>query len=82
MLKIRNQERWAELYYRALFEDDSNQMHARVQEAQQAIRQRARELWQANSAGQPIDLRERNELETALYFLNLLQSMETQRNAS
>jgi hypothetical protein len=82
MLKIRQQERWAELYQRALFEDDSSQLQAKVKEAKQAIRQRARELWQADSAGHRTDLRERHELETALYFLNLLQSIGTQRRTT
>jgi hypothetical protein len=80
MLKIRNQKSWAELYQRALFEDDSDRLQVKVKEAQQAIRQRAKELWQANSAGHQIDLRERHELEAALYFLNLLQSIQAQRN--
>jgi hypothetical protein len=80
MLKIRNQKSWAELYQRALFEDDSDRLQVRVKEAQQAIRQRAKELWQANSAGHPIDVSERHELEAALYFLNLLQSIQAQRN--
>jgi hypothetical protein len=82
MLKIRNQQRWAELYQRALFEEDAKQLQTKLQEAQHAIRQRARELWQATSAGQAIDVRERHELETALYFLNLLQSIEAQRKVS
>jgi hypothetical protein len=82
MLKIRNQKCWTELYQRALFEDDSVQLPVRLKEAQEAIRLRARELWQANSAGHQIDLRERHELEAALYFLNLLQSIQAQRNAS
>lgn len=82
MLKISNRERWAELYQKALFEDDAKHLPTKVQEAQHAIRQRARELWQATSTGQAIDLRERQELETALYFLNLLQSIEAQRKVN
>jgi hypothetical protein len=81
MLKTQNQERWTELYQRALFEDDSNQLKNRVEEAREAIQQRARELWHVSSAGHPIDLRERRELETALYFIKLLQSIVAQRSA-
>ena len=80
MLNRESQQRWAELYQRALFEDDSNQLRDRVKEAREAIQQRARELWHASVAGHPIDLRERRELETALYFIKLLQSTMAQRS--
>ena len=75
----RKYEKWAELYQKALFEDDSSALHVRVEAAQHAIQERARELWNASSAGRPIDLQERNELETAMYFLKLLRSIGTSR---
>ncbi len=82
MLNTRRTERWAVLYQRALFEEDVNTLPARVEEAQLAIQQRAMELWHASSVGRPIDLRERHELETALYFLKLQRSIGTHSNAS
>jgi hypothetical protein len=82
MTRSRNHENWVELYQTALFEDDANELHMRVEAAQHAIQERARELWRASSAGQPIDIRERHELETAMYFLKLLRSIGAQRSAS
>jgi hypothetical protein len=80
--KFHNEERWVELYQKALFEDDSNELHARLEVAQRAIQERAHELWHASSAGNAIDFRERQELETAMYFLKLLRSIGGQRSAS
>jgi hypothetical protein len=79
MVNSRKYEKWAELYQKALFEDDAGALGVRVEAAQHAIQERARELWRASSAGQPIDLRERYELETAMYFLKLLRSLRLQR---
>ena len=77
----RKYQKWAELYEKALFEDDANALRVRVEAAQHAIQQRARELWNASSAGHPIDLQERHELETAMYFLKLLRSIGAQQGA-
>ena len=77
-----NQKRWAELYQKALFEDDASQLHVRLEAAQRAIQERAHELWHASSAGHTIDLLERHELETAMYFLKLLRSTQVQDSAS
>ena len=82
MSNFSNEERWVELYQKALFEDDTSQLHVRVEAAQHAIQERARELWYASSAGQSIDLRERHELETALYFLKLLRSIGIQQRSA
>ena len=81
MAKTRSYASWMELYQNALFEDDSIALHARLEAAQQAIQQRARELWHADSDGKEIDYRERHELETALYFLKLLRRFGAQANA-
>ena len=82
MVNHRNCEKWAELYQKALFEEDTNQLHVRVEAAQRAIQERAHELWHASSAGKPVDVRERNELEAAMYFLKLLRSLGVQRSAA
>ncbi len=82
MARTRSEASWVELYQKALFEDDSSALHARVEAAQQAIQQRARELWHADGAGKQIDYRERHELETALYFLKLLRRFGAQPNAT
>src|SRR5438045_1980110 len=40
MVNHRNCEKWAELYEKALFEEDTNQLHVRVEAAQRAIQER------------------------------------------
>jgi hypothetical protein len=68
---------WRALYHQAICEDGATA--AFVAQAQDVIQQRVRELWQADSMGEPIDRRERQELHSALYFLNLLCLMAAGR---
>lgn len=61
--------RWPELYRGALLESDRGRLPARIDEAREAIRCRARELWYAGSP----ETRERHDLDAALHFLGLLR---------
>ena len=63
---------WPELYRVALLESDRGRLPARIDEASEAIRRRARELWYAGSP----ETRERRDLDTALHFLGLLRTAE------
>jgi hypothetical protein len=63
---------WPELYRQALLESDRGRLPARIDEASEAIRRRARELWYAGSA----ETRERRDLDAALHFLGLLRTNE------
>jgi hypothetical protein len=60
---------WPELYRQALMESDRGRLSARIDEAQNAIRCRARELWYAGSP----ETRERHDLDASLRFLGLLR---------
>jgi len=61
---------WKDLYVAALFESDTQQIHSRIEDAEGAIRGRARELFQA--AGDSVD--EAEALDDALYALHALRS--------
>lgn len=61
---------WKDLYVAALFESDTQQVHSRIEDAEGAIRGRARELFQA--AGDNVD--EAEALDDALYALHALRS--------
>lgn len=61
--------RWPELYRGALLESDHTRLPARIDEASEAIRCRARELWYEGSP----ETRERHDLDAALRFLGLLR---------
>jgi hypothetical protein len=60
---------WTELYRQALLESDRSRLPARIKEASEAIRCRARELWYAGSP----ETRERHDLDASLRFLGLLR---------
>jgi hypothetical protein len=60
---------WKDLYVAALFESDTQQIHSRIEDAEGAIRGRARELFQA--AGDNVD--EAEALDDALYALHALR---------
>ena len=60
---------WPELYREALFESDHHRLPARIEEAQNAILCRVRELFYAGSP----ETRERRDLDAALHFLGLLR---------
>lgn len=70
-------EHWAELYRRALFEEDRDKLPVLLQQAHQAVQQRVRELWESPTRGQDVTDKERHELHAAAYYLGLLQSLET-----
>jgi hypothetical protein len=67
---------WKELYLAALLEDDRNRVPGLIVEAERAIVQRARELFQAG--GDNID--EEQGLDDALYALRALKSCLTTHN--
>ena len=67
---------WKERYMAALFEMDKDRLNQRITDAEMAVAQRTRELFQADgdtSLGR--QLRERKDLEAALYALRALRSI-------
>ncbi|HXJ86967.1 MAG TPA: hypothetical protein VMS18_09140 [Candidatus Binatia bacterium] len=79
MAKIKKPEHWAELYRKALFEEDVNKLPSLLEQADQAVQQRIRELWYSPSSGQSISDHERRQLDAAAYFLGLLRSLEAKK---
>jgi hypothetical protein len=67
---------WRQLYEKVIFEEDPLARAARIHAAETAIRDRVWELWWEDTPGAP-DARERMELQSALYFVRLLRSLET-----
>jgi hypothetical protein len=65
---------WRQLYQNLIFEEDAIARAARAHAAETAIRHRVLELWRADTA-EALDARERLELHTALYFVQLLRSI-------
>jgi hypothetical protein len=61
---------WLQLYRRALQESDRNRLLVRIEEANKAIQQRARDLWYAGSP----ETKERHDLDAAVRFLGLLKN--------
>lgn len=59
---------WKELYLAALFEDNKASVPRKIAEAQRAIAMRRSELLRPSGN----DARERQALDTALFFLNAL----------
>jgi len=76
MARINAKEHWAELYRRALFEEDRNKLPLLLEQAHQAVQQRIRELWYSPTRGQNVPEKERHELHAAAYYLDLLRSLE------
>jgi len=70
-------EHWAELYRRALFEQDPDKLHPLLEEARRAVQLRVHELWYSPTYSQDGTDKERRELHAAAYYLDLLQSLET-----
>jgi len=60
---------WHELYKAALLEADKNKIPARIADAQQAIKERARELFSTTTD----NIEEDQALDDALYALHALQ---------
>ncbi len=76
MAGINNKEHWAELYRRALFEEDRHKFPLLLEQAHQAVQQRVRELWYSPTRRHSVTDRERRELHAAAYYLDLLRSLE------
>lgn len=66
-----DQKNWLMLYRKVVLEPDTTKLHGLIAQAQQAIRERAHELWYARSA----ETTERRDLETALHFLRVLRAL-------
>ena len=79
MAEINKQVRWAELYRKALFEEDRDKLPLLLEQAHHAVQQRVRELWYSPTRGQKVTDKERNELHNAAYFLDLLRSLEARK---
>jgi hypothetical protein len=79
MAGINKKEHWADLYRRALFEEDRYKLPLLLEQAYQAVQQRVRELWYSPNHGQNVTVKERNELHAAAYYLDLLRSLEAKK---
>lgn len=79
MAYIETNENWAELYRRALFEEDHNKLPSLLEQAHRAVQHRVRELWYSPARAQRISEKERRELDAADYYLGLLRSIETKK---
>jgi hypothetical protein len=66
---------WRELYKAALFEDDNAKIPQRIAEAERALATRAIEIF-----GVENQVRERQAMENATYFLQLLRRIEVSAN--
>ena len=74
METISKHERWARLYRRALFEGDRKRLPLILEQAQQAVQQRVRELMSSPTQGE--NGKERRDLDAAAHYLGLLRSLE------
>ena len=81
MAEMNEKEDWAELYRTALFEEDRNKVPLLLERARQAVHKRVRELWHLTTRGQSVSAKERHELHTAAYYLDLLRSLEVRKMA-
>ena len=75
---IRN-EHWARLYRRALFEGDRNKLPLMLEQAQEAVQRRVRELVRSPTQGengQGENGKERRDLDAAAHYLGLLRCLE------
>ncbi|MGE5054282.1 MAG: hypothetical protein ACM3WP_08955 [Acidobacteriota bacterium] len=79
MAEIQEKEHWADLYRRALFEEDGSKLPLMLERARQAVQQRVRELWHLTTRGQSVSAKERQDLHTAAYYLDLLRSLEVRK---
>lgn len=74
-------EHWAELYRKALFEEDREKFPLLVEQAYRAVQRRVRELWYSRGRSKVSD-KERRELHAAAYYLDLLRTLEARRRVS
>jgi hypothetical protein len=74
---------WRERYMAALFEMEKDKLNERITDAEIAVAQRTRELFQAEGeTSSGARLRERKALEAALYALRALRSIAQSERAS
>jgi len=69
---------WKESYKAAIFEDDSAKIPQRIAEAERALAARAAEPFGAAEN----QVRERQAMENAMYFLRLLRKIEGRPNST
>ena len=81
MAGTNDSENWADLYRAALFEEDRRKLPQLLKQAHRAVKRRVRELWYASTRGQSINDKERHELHTAAYYLDLLLSLEARKSS-
>jgi hypothetical protein len=74
MEAITKDEHWAKLYRRTLFEGDRNKLPLMLEQAQQAVKRRVRELMSSPPQGE--NGKERRDLDAAAHYLGLLRSLE------
>lgn len=79
MAEINQKVLWAELYRKALFEEDRDKLPLLLEQARHAVQQRVRELWYSPTRGEKVTDKERSELHNAVYFLDLLRSLEVRK---
>lgn len=73
---VKAQAAWKERYMAALFEMDKDKLNERITDAEIAVAQRTRELFQAGGDTlSGTQLRERKALEAALYALRALRNI-------
>ena len=77
MAEIKMNDHWADLYRRALFEEDRDKLPFLLEQAYRAVQYRMRELWY--SPARNISDKERRELDAAAYYLDLLRSLEVKK---
>ncbi len=77
MLDQDSQKQWSELYRQALLESDESKLQRRIEIAEDAIQQRAHELWYTDSP----QIREQRDLDVALRFLALLRAIVLKNEA-
>lgn len=74
--KVKAQAAWKERYMAALFEIDKEKLNERITDAEIAVAQRTRELFQIDGdTSSGTQLRERRALEAALYALRALRNI-------
>lgn len=69
---------WRELYREALLEHDPAKLEARIVDAHRAIEEEVRRSWYGRST----DIRERQSLEAASHYLEILRSCSGKNIAS
>jgi hypothetical protein len=66
---------WPALYREAVLESERGRLSVRIDEANAAIRRRAKELWYLS----PQETKEQRDLDAALHFLRLLKMVGVEK---